>query len=425
MDPSQYFQSGSKGEIVTNQALQTINTALESGYITPEQANEYKSGLENSALLLKQSGGKNTNGFVAQANVIGELGTKYNTWASNKAAEEKRVGDALAKFNAQFERYKSINPNLDEETAIRIANAAGINPTTGAREKKPDLIAMNVLGEELDNKSGIAETNAAKPLTKEEIEAKTLKFQDQPYFEKLAAIKGLNKDELDPETKSSLIAETKARRVQSKQALKIFKRMEAAELMLNNYEVMREFGDSTVTNWWQDFWNTDDNAEQAALMKQLQGGSLAMGMQDVKETTGTAAGMAVEETKALANSISALDRDIPHAVAKRSLNGILQDSRVALEALGVDPDLYAPADTQKGIKSKVRDVMQGKEKFLFADERQYDRSGSTNQTGTSTPSGSIATQRLGALTTKALPLNTKILSGDDGMLPPIQFELGK
>jgi hypothetical protein len=84
MDPKQYFQEGSKGFVITTQALDTIAKAQASGLLTQEQAEQQRNALEAAAKNLKASGGKNAGGFEAQLKVIGDIGSRANQAVDSK-----------------------------------------------------------------------------------------------------------------------------------------------------------------------------------------------------------------------------------------------------------------------------------------------------------------------------------------------------
>jgi hypothetical protein len=198
------------------------------------------------------------------------------------------------------------------------------------------------------------------------------------------------------------------------QARKIFRRLGAARELLTNSEAMNEFGDSMPTNWVQRLFATSDDALQTSLLGQLKGGDLAQGMAEVKAATGTAAGMAVEETKALANSISALNTDLNYKDAQKKLKQVIDDAKFALGRLGVDPLTYSD-------KKASDRVLSNQEKYLFRDERDYQ-----NKRVPTSSSGSIATQRLGEMTRQNSPMSTKIIedNGNQGYSEePLKFEL--
>jgi len=106
------------------------------------------------------------------------------------------------------------------------------------------------------------------------------------------------------------------------------------------------------------------------------GGDLAKGMDDLKAATGTAAGMAVEETKALANSISALDTDLSPQDAGKKLLQVIEDAKFTLERLGVDKELIGY--DKDGKSTMGQKVLANDEKYLLPDERRFYGNTKTN-----------------------------------------------
>ena len=78
--------------------------------------------------------------------------------------------------------------------------------------------------------------------------------------------------------------------------------------------------------------------------------------------------MAVEETKALAKSISALETDLAPKDARKKLLQVIEDAKFTLERLGVDSELIG---YDKDKKSMGQKVLANDEKYLLPDERRF------------------------------------------------------
>jgi len=188
--------------------------------------------------------------------------------------------------------------------------------------------------------------------------------------------KAINSELSNPTRYNQLVKEVKQRGKVEAQARKVYTRLEAARELYNNPELMNEFGDMKPTQWAQSLFTTGDNALHKSLMGQLKGGDLAKGMDDLKAATGTAAGMAVEETKALANSISALDTDLSPQDAGKKLLQVIEDAKFTLERLGVDQELIGY--DKDGKSTMGQKVLANDEKYLLPDERRFYGNTKTN-----------------------------------------------
>ena len=88
MDPSQYFTAGSKGFILTKQALDTISKAENAGL--SDKANQLKADLEVSIKEAQRGGWKNVSGFGAQLEVIDGLNNEINAIRSGQSKVQEQ-----------------------------------------------------------------------------------------------------------------------------------------------------------------------------------------------------------------------------------------------------------------------------------------------------------------------------------------------
>jgi len=402
INPDEYFSKGSSGHEMTSQAVAEINRARDAGLTV--EADRLESNLKAAIITLQNSGGKDTNGFTTMIKSIGGLAPQIEGVAKQKDETNQVAG----RLKANIEIFKSKGGTFTPEQVSAISEAAEIG-------NKDVLNTYNdFLANEIKSLSANNQGKDSSGKAKDQIKPVDLtEFEQQRIFD-IAAMKGKTEEELkDPAVYGELAQEVKKRDMVETQARKIFRRLGAARELLTNAEAMNEFGDSMPTNWVQRFFATGDDALQASLLGQLKGGDLSQGMAEMKAATGTAAGMAVEETKALANSISALNTDLNYKDAQKKLKQVIDDAKFALGRLGVDPLTYND-------KKASDRVMSNQEKYLFRDERDYQ-----NKRVPTSGSGSLSTQRLGELTRQGLPMSTKITEGNETALPeePFKFAL--
>jgi len=375
MNPADYFKEGSEGYIQTKQALDIINAGREAGLPNMDQ---YENDLKASIALAKQSGWKQWGGFDASRQNINSLVPQLQGQIKSKNEYSQAKGQAETLFELTKSKGIVLTPNQSStiENILQSGNTDQLKIT--ADQLKNTL--------EMSNKP-VAETQG-----KGDNKAVELNPFEQERVVNLARMREINPEQLkDPAVFGELAQEVKKRESVETQARKIFRRLQAARELYASPELMNEFGDTKPTQWTQTLFTTGDNALHAALLGQLKGGDLAQGMAEVKAATGTAAGMAVEETKALANSISALGPDLPPEAAQKKLKQVIDDAKFALERLGVDQEL---------IKNKTSgdDVLANKTKYLLPDERKFHLGVSGSSTGNSSSGISTSTERLRAIT---------------------------
>lgn len=351
MNPEDYFQPGSEGYTQTKQALDVINAGREAGLPNMDQ---YERELEASISLANQSGGKQWKGFDATRQAIAGLAPQINAGAEqrNKVKDAATVaGDTIAWAKGLG---VTIDPQQQEMVAgyIESGNLAGLKNATEMIKDSAKSISIGKAKQE----TGKDQELDAKIRTEAAIQARRIG--------ELADLRGLPAaDRNKADVISSLVMENQQRQMIATQARKVMTRLQTATEMLNDKEVMNEFGDMGVTNFFQSSYNDSDQELFRSQLAQLEGGSLGKGMQDTKEATGTAAGMAVEETKALMRSISNLSDTLKPKDAEKSLMKIVYEAKNTLNAMGVDSALHNPEG--------VRNVMENREKRLFSDEREF------------------------------------------------------
>lgn len=367
-DLRKLFQEGGQGDVIATQALDQLKLFQDSGFMSAEVADGHRRSLEESALFLKQSGGKETGGFLKQAQIIGDIGSDYNAWAKGEETIKRNSADAANRLKAVANLYEQGGGKLTKERQDAITSASNLI------DGKGDVAYMNALAKQIETEDKVILENKNKPKTKEQIEAGTLKFNDIDKFDNLAEMKGYTESQkLDPSIRENLISEVAQRKINSIEARRAFVRMNAAQELLKDPELMGEFGDPLAVNFFQAGAGgkiAGDHAKHAALLQQISGGSLGEGMRVVKETTGTAAQMSERETGAFQAAVSPLNADVAPEDAKVMLDEVVAASSSFLDSLGVDPELY---EVGSDGQSRVRDVLSNKEKYLFADERAFQK----------------------------------------------------
>lgn len=174
MDPNQYFTPGSKGFILTKQALETINAAEKSGL--SEEAKQLRSDLESSIQAAQQSGWKNLSGFGTQLEVVNTLAPKI---AAIRQGEAKQQEDYFKKE----EKFKELSSQID--TAKNLLGSAGktLDPKRiQAIESAKQSGDMGVLKENYDVLKKEADDFYAvvnKPKTEKEIKAEQLESESK------------------------------------------------------------------------------------------------------------------------------------------------------------------------------------------------------------------------------------------------------
>jgi hypothetical protein len=366
INPDEHFAKGSSGHEMTSQAVAEIDRARKAG-LTAE-ADRLESNLNASIITLRKSGGKDVNGFNTMIKSIGELGPQIESVNKSRADAEKTASGISTTLGTAYALGVNVDPTIKD--GITRALELGDSPRVKVFDDTLQAL-IKIKTEE-------------KPVSTSKNEELQLNPFEQQRLYGLAAInlqkqgvtgtpeelqKAISSELSDPAKYKQLAQEVKKREMVETQARKIYRRLEAARELYSNAELMNEFGDTKPTQWAQTLFTTGDNALHAALLNQLKGGDLSQGMQEIKEATGTAAGMALEETKALANSISALEKDLAPEDAKKKVLQVINDAKFALERLGVDPELIQSKGRFK--ESPGQRVLGNKEKFLLPDERQF------------------------------------------------------
>jgi len=366
INPDEHFAKGSSGHEMTSQAVAEINRARKAGLTT--DADRLESNLNASIITLRKSGGKDINGFNTMIKSIGGLALQIESVNKSKNDAEKTASGISTTLGTAY----ALGVNVDPTVRDGITRALELGDTPRVKVFDDTLQALiKIKTEEKPVSTSEEEDLQLNPFEKQRLYGlAAMNLQNQGVTGTPEEFKKALSSELsDPTKYKQLAQEVKKREMVETQARKIYRRLEAARELYSNSELMNEFGDTKPTQWAQTLFTTSDNALHAALLGQLKGGDLAQGMAEVKAATGTAAGMAVEETKALASSISALDKDLSPEAAQKKVLQVINDAKFALERLGVDPELIKANDGTG--KSPGQRVLGNKEKFLLPDERQF------------------------------------------------------
>jgi hypothetical protein len=351
IDASKYATKGSTIEAQINNANRMADDAIKAG-VNPDKLNQYLSQIEGSLQA------KNLNGFKSNLSTFND--------SIRSEMSQKQTADKVV---ALEQRFAGMNKQ---------AQALGV-PIDPAQVE----LASNLLNSGQVDQASTVLTEMAKPIEsaaalmqKNQIElqatagkgVRELNPNQLQEYSNIAAMK-LGSKEYDADglvQPQNVIAMTEAakNRDQAKlQAREVFGRLKTVHELMASGEYMNEFGDTPATDFFQSMFATSDNAAVMAKLRKLKGGDLAQGMKDIKEQTGTAAGMAVEETKALQASINDLSSDLSPKEAEIALRKIVDNAKFTLERLGVDPELTSVDGTAR--------VLANKEKYIFADERAY------------------------------------------------------
>jgi hypothetical protein len=356
MDTSKYFTPGTKGFILTEQALATIKQAENAGL--KDQAAKLRSDLESSAQIAQQSGWRNMSGFTTQLQVVDDL---VRSEISQKEKGD-RINSVVMKSSNLLESAKSAGVPVDPEKIQQVSDLLKSGNSDQASTllsemSKPIADAIKLKNDTYMKLSQEANKSYSelKPYQRQEFEmSKNIGF----------ASKMLNPESLkDPSTNLRLIEEAKQRDASKQMAREVFSRLQTAQEIRNNPNYMAEFGDSPVTNFFQSTYGSLDQGEFESKLAKLKGGDLAKAMQDIKEKSGTAAGMSEKESSALQASISELGEKLGPTAAKEALDRIIKDSEYMLGRLGVDPALTTP--------DQVKAVRNNEVPFILADERAF------------------------------------------------------
>lgn len=374
MNPADYFKEGSEGYVQTKQAIDIINAGREAGLPNMDQ---YENDLKASIGLAKQSGWKQWDGFDSNRKVISSLVPQIQSVVQSKNDYNKLTSGISTTLGTAYALGVDVPPTIRDgiTRALEMEDAPRVkifDDTLQAlikargEEKTAPKPKDQVGAEELSPFEQQRVYNLAAMKLKSQGE-----FKDNEEFNRAVALKLSNPDEF-----GKLATEAKKRDMVETQARKVFRRLQAARELYASPELMNEFGDMKPTNWPQGWLNTRDHSLHAALLEQLKGGDLAQGMAEVKSATGTAAGMAVEETKALAASISALKSELAPEDAQKKVLQVINDAKFTLERLGIDPELIK--DKTSGDRVLANEI-----KYLLPDERSFNMGRSTTSRGVS------------------------------------------
>jgi len=354
-----HFDRGTEGYVMASQALDQINAARNAGL--KDQANQLEAGFEQSIINLRRSGGMDASGF----NAYREQAANLLRQTADVAKEQKTASeiDFLTKrFEVLSKEANSAGIKIDPGRIQAMSDFLNSGQTGQASTmlsdiSKPITDALNLKREGAEKLS----TEAAK--TMRELPLNQKKELTNLVDIKLASGEVTSDALSDPSNKLALASEAKMRDQAKLQAREVFNRLQSAQELLSNAEYMGEFGDAPSTNWLQSMFASGDQAATEAKVEKLKGGDLAEGMKRIKEETGTASGMAVEETKALQASINDLKLNLSPKEAEKALRKIVDSARFTLNRLGVDQELTSVDGTAN--------VLSNKEKYILEDERAY------------------------------------------------------
>ena len=355
----EHFDRGTEGYVMASQALDQINAARNAGL--EDQANQLEAGFEQSIINLRKSGGADASGFNAYRQQAANLLRQ----TADVAKEQKTASeiDFLSKrFNVLSKEASSAGITIDPEKIQIVSNLLDSGQVSQA------TTAMNDIAKPITEALNLKREGAAKLSTEAAKTMRELPLNQKRELNNLVNIKlasgEVTPDALkDPSNSLALATEAKMRDQAKLQAREVFNRLQSAQELLSNAEYMGEFGDAPSTNWLQSMFASGDQAATEAKVEKLKGGDLAEGMKRIKEETGTASGMAVEETKALQASINDLKLNLSPKEAEKALRKIVDSARFTLNRLGVDQELTSVDGTAN--------VLSNKEKYILEDERAY------------------------------------------------------
>lgn len=366
----EHFQKGTEIYELASQAVNQLDAARQSGLNA--EADRLESNFLQSIINLRKSKGVDATGFNAVAKSIGGLAPQIESVRKSQNDYNKMASGISTTLGTAYALGVNVDPVVRDgiTRALEMEDAARIkvfDSTIQALIKAKTEEKPQSQTKEEDAQLNQFEQQRVYGLAAMDVKSKG-KFKNTEEFNN-AVVSKLS----DPNEYAKLTRDVKKREMVETQARKIYRRLEAARELYSNAELMNEFGDTMPTQWTQTLFKTSDNALHKALLGQLKGGDLAQGMAEVKAATGTAAGMAVEETKALASSISALDQDLSPDDAKKKVLQVINDAKFALERLGVDPELIRAKDKTKDLtgKSPGERILANEEKFLLPDERKF------------------------------------------------------
>ena len=169
----------------------------------------------------------------------------------------------------------------------------------------------------------------------------------------------------------ALLSQAKGRVVDRSMAYEVMKRFETVQKILNNPKAGELFGQSIPEEEIKKL--SRDEGSVYALYENLKGQDLVSALRNIKEQSGTAAGMAASETKALQDAVNELNTKQDWNSAKNTLMQIAAEAVRTGKAMGLTGvfSYVDPNDKSKGFKS--RKLLNSTNEFdpIFEDEVQY------------------------------------------------------
>ena len=351
IEASKYSTKGSPIEAMINKANRMADDAIKAG-VNPDKLNQYLSQIEGSLQA------KNLNGFKSNIAIFDD---SIRSEMSQKQTSDKVVA-LEQRFAGMNQRAQALGVPIDPAQVELVSKMLNLGQVDQAST------ALTDMAKPIESATALMQKNQIELQATAGKAVRELDPNPMQEYSNIAKMK-LDSGEFDaaglvePQNVIAMVEAAKNRDQAKLQARDVFNRLQAAQELLANPEYMDEFNDFIGTDAMQRLFSSGDHRVVAKKLEKIQGGSMAKGMAIMKETTGSAAGMAVPETQALQRSISDLDITLPPKEAEIALRKIVDDAKFTLERLGVDPELTSPEGTAR--------VLSNKEKYILADERAY------------------------------------------------------
>lgn len=169
----------------------------------------------------------------------------------------------------------------------------------------------------------------------------------------------------------ALLSQAQGRVVDRSMAYELMKRFETIQQILNHPKAGELFGQSIPEEEIKKL--SRDEGSIYALYENLKGQDLVSALRNIKEQSGTAAGMAASETKALQDAVNPLNTKQDWNSAKKTLMELSADTIRAGKRMGLTGvfSYVDPNDKSKGFKSST--LLNSTNEFdpIFEDEVDY------------------------------------------------------
>jgi hypothetical protein len=169
----------------------------------------------------------------------------------------------------------------------------------------------------------------------------------------------------------ALLSQAQGRVVDRSMAYEVMKRFETVQQILNNPKAGELFGQSIPEEEIKKL--SREQGSIYALYENLKGQDLVSALRNIKEQSGTAAGMAAAETKALQDAVNSLNTKQDWNAAKKTLMQIAAESIRTGKRMGLTGvfSYVDPNDKSKGFKSST--LLNSTNEFdpIFEDEVDY------------------------------------------------------